>query len=59
MTNEQREALQSLCERYGVEFRETDYRATFDLPSTWVAGYVGGDTSTLYVGVSPEGRVNS
>jgi len=59
MTNEQREALQQLCERYGVTFDESHYRPTFDLPSTWLAGYVGGDSSKLYVGVSPEGRISS
>lgn len=55
MTDAQRAALTSLCERYGVEFDASHYRPTFDLPSDYVAGWVG----TIYVGVSPDGRVSS
>lgn len=59
MTDAQRAALTRLCERYGVEFDASHYRATFDLPSDYVAGWVGGTAGTIYVGVSPDGRVSS
>lgn len=72
MTEAQRKALTRLCERYGVPFREADYWPTFDLPSGYVAGWIGGPDGrpgdaantrengpTLYVGVSAEGQVSS
>jgi hypothetical protein len=39
-------------------------RPTFDLPSTWLAGWVGGEAiqatrPTIYVGCDPEGRISS
>lgn len=75
MTDAQREALQRLCDRYHVEFRESDYRPRFDLPDTYVAGWIGGpqhgfwedgngvmlrsDKTTIYVGVDQDGSVSS
>ena len=64
MTEAQMEALTSLCERYKVPFRPEHYRPTFDLPSDWVAGWVGGyeiqeEHPTIYVGCSPDGRISS
>jgi hypothetical protein len=60
MNQVQEEALRSLCERYKVPFNREDYRPTFDLPSDWVAGWVGGQGHRkLYVGCSPEGRISS
>ena len=55
MTDEQRAALVELTERFNVPFDPDNYRPTFDLPSDWVAGWVG----PIYVGVDPEGRVSS
>jgi hypothetical protein len=77
MTDEQREALKSLCGRYNVEFDENDYVPAWDLPTGWVSGWVGGNEhvarrfdeatgeyvplhgGTIFVGVSPDGSVNS
>lgn len=62
LTQAQRERLQSLCAGYRVEFNEDDYLPTFDLPTGWVAGWVGGQNcpkKTIYVGVSPEGDAHS
>lgn len=42
MTEAQRAALKSLCERYHVEFNEDDYNPDFSLPTGWVSGWVGG-----------------
>jgi hypothetical protein len=42
LTDAQIEALKNLCDRYGVEFRESDYTRAFDLPNGWVNGWVGG-----------------
>lgn len=59
--------LRTLCENYGVEFHAADYKPAFDLPTGWVAGWVGGlvhagtpgFVKTIYVGVSPEGDSHS
>ena len=59
MTDAQREALSNLCERYNVEFNESDYAPIFDLPSGWVAGWIGGEARKLYVGCDPEGSISS
>lgn len=59
MTRLQRDALWSLCGRYGVPFREDDYHPQFDLPRGYVAGWIGGDARKLYVGVSPDGDISS
>ena len=48
-------ALRTLCERFNVPFIPGNYRPTFDLPSDWVAGWVG----PIYVGCSPEGEISS
>lgn len=42
MTDQQRETLRNLCERYHTEFREDDYKPRFDLPDGYVGGWVGG-----------------
>ena len=57
MTDAQRAALQRLSERYNVPFDEADFRPTFDLPTGYVAGWIGKDR--LYVGCSPEGDISS
>lgn len=65
MTEEQVIALYRLCVRYNVPFREKDYYRDFSLPDGYFAGWVGGWTpgsarkKTIYVGVSPDGRVSS
>lgn len=55
MTDTQRTALQKLCERYSVLFDETNYRPQFDLPTGYVAGWVG----PLYVGCGPGGDIHT
>lgn len=55
MTDAQATALRSLCERYRVEFKPEEFFPRFDLPEGWLAGWV----SNIYVGVSPEGDINS
>jgi hypothetical protein len=55
MTEQQATALQSLCERYGVPFEPANFHQRFDLPSDYVAGWVG----PIYVGVSADGDVSS
>jgi len=60
LTPEQVAALTKLCDRYGVKFDPAHYYPPFDLPSGWVAGWVGGAVRRkLYVGCSPEGSVHS
>ena len=61
MNEAQRAALTALCGRYNVPFSESDFRAAFDLPAGYVAGWVY-DThhaGIIYVGVDPEGRISS
>jgi hypothetical protein len=55
MTPQQSQALRELCERYHVPFVASSYRPTFDLPSGYVAGWVG----PIYVGCDPTGRISS
>ena len=55
MTDSQIIALGRLCERYGVVFDSSNYHPAFDLPTGWVAGWVG----PIYVGCSPEGDIHS
>jgi len=55
MTEEQEAALRDLCDRYHVPFDADTFHARFDLPSGYVAGWVG----PIYVGCSPEGRISS
>lgn len=74
MNEAQRKALQDICQRYGVEFREEDYLVfppTSSMMAGWAEGWVGGEaharhraghilpSTTIYVGVSPEGEVHS
>jgi hypothetical protein len=64
MTDAQRAALRDVCGRYHVEFCEDHYFRSFfsDYFEGWVGGSLhaaGNPRSTIYVGVSPEGRVNS
>jgi hypothetical protein len=63
MTAAQETALRDLCERYKVEFNSADYfvqsESAFMAPGYaegWVGGFAAGK---IYVGVDPEGRVNS
>lgn len=55
MNDAQKTALTELCARYHVEFVESDFKGTFELPSGYVAGWVG----PIYVGCSPEGEISS
>ena len=55
MTPAQEAALRSLCERYRVPFNPEDWRAVFDLPPGYVAGWAG----PIYCGCSPEGHISS
>jgi hypothetical protein len=55
MTDEQIVALAKLCDRYNVPFRMQDFAPTFDLPSDYVAGWVG----PIYVGCDADGRISS
>lgn len=59
MTEQQLNRLRILCERYSVAFDADHYRPTFDLPTGWVSGWVGGEPGTIFVGVSPEGDSHS
>lgn len=60
MNEVQRAALVRICERFSVPYDEAHYRPVFDLPSDWVAGWVGGpDHEKLYIGCDPEGRISS
>ena len=66
MTDAQELALRRLCDRYGVRFSVDHYLPQFDLPEGYVAGWIGGSQHawsksqpTIYVGVSPEGKVSS
>lgn len=61
MTNAQRDRLWELCGQYDVSFRETDY---FNDSSGMVEGWIGGrphagESTTLYVGVEPNGQSHS
>ncbi len=57
MTEAQEAALRALCGRYGVPFERTNFPPQFDLPTGYVAGWIGVDK--LYVGCSPEGDISS
>ena len=59
VTEAQRTKLIDICKRYGVSFDEAHYRPTFDLPTGYVGGYIGGDRNLIYVGVDPAGRASS
>ena len=60
LTDGQREALARLCDRYNVEFDESNFLPAWDLPKGWVSGWVGGNEERcLYVGCSPEGEIHS
>jgi hypothetical protein len=53
-TSAQTVALQALCVRFGVEYKAANFRPVSDLPSDWVAGWVG---DRIYVGCDPDGEV--
>jgi len=69
MTTKQRDALWRLCGNYNVDFSELDY--FIDSKTGFAEGWVGGHQTvehpttkqpvpkTIYVGVSPEGEINS
>ena len=71
MTTKQRDKLWELCGRYNVPFREDDYSGPFSGTGLglkgWVEGWIGGvkhnghnnQEKTIYVGVSPDGRIHS
>jgi hypothetical protein len=73
MTAAQETRLRSLCQRYGVTFDTADYHPQFDLPTGYVAGWIGGPEhagafndagerilgGTIYVGVAPNGDASS
>ena len=52
-------ALRALCEGYRVAYDHAHYKPAFDLPKGWVAGWIGGQPTTIYVGCDPEGRISS
>lgn len=62
MNAAQRDALIRLCTRYRVQFDEADY-LVHPPGGVWTPGFaegwVGGDPNTIYVGVGPQGDVNS
>ena len=55
MTKEQEATLRCLCDGYKVTFDAADYHPQFDLPTGYVAGWVG----TIYIGVAPNGDASS
>lgn len=63
----QETALYAICARYNVEYNPDHYHPTGildGLPEGYYAGWVGGwqiqkTHPTLYIGVSPEGRISS
>lgn len=60
----QQAALRGLCGRYNVPYNAEHYTPQFDLPDSWVAGWVGGfaiqkEHPTIYVGCSEAGEVSS
>lgn len=59
MNEAQREAIQALCNRYHVNFDPADYHPAYDLPQGWVAGWIGGVHTTIYIGCDPEGAISS
>jgi hypothetical protein len=66
MTSAQVATLMRLCKQFGVTFDPLDYAPQFDLPSGYVAGWIGGldhghgtENQTIYVGVDPEGAASS
>lgn len=59
LTDQQTDTLRRLCEQRALTFDPDHYQPQFDLPPGYVAGWIGGDTGTIYVGVSPEGDASS
>jgi hypothetical protein len=60
MNEAQATALRTLHERYKVPFDPSQFTPQFDLPTGYVAGWVGAPNyRKLYVGVSPEGEISS
>ena len=63
MNDKQRAALRSLCERYKSTFDESKFHPQFDLPTGYVAGWVGcsvhGKPGSIYVGCAPDGSISS
>jgi hypothetical protein len=55
LTDAQERSLRALCQRYRVEFTPAGFHRRFDLPSEYVAGWVG----PIYVGCDAEGRISS
>jgi hypothetical protein len=62
-TYEQYEKVSDLCHRYREAFKFNDYRlqteGVFGTPAGWLEGWVGGVTTTIYVGVAPNGDSHS
>ena len=64
LTFKQHSALHAICERFKVPFDAGHYKAVFDLPAKWVAGWVGGPHQqevkrTIYIGCGPDGDIHS
>jgi hypothetical protein len=55
LTAAQHKRLRQACADYAAEYDPANYQPTFDLPTGWVAGWVG----PIYVGCSPEGDIHS
>jgi hypothetical protein len=59
MTAAQEATLRRLCDGYKVTFDTADYHPQFDLPTGYVAGWIGGRPGTIYVGVDVVGNASS
>jgi len=59
ITEAQEATLRRLCDGYKVEYNPDHYGPAFDLPTGYVAGWVGGQPGTLFVGVDPDGNASS
>lgn len=62
LTDAQITTLQGLCRGYDVEFDPSHYQRQFDLPDSYVGGWVGGPDhrdQTLFVGVDSDGSASS
>jgi hypothetical protein len=62
MTEAQEAKLRQLCDAYNVEFDAGQYLVfpadSWMMPG-WAEGWVGGDPTTIFVGVSPTGESHS
>ncbi|WP_407107283.1 hypothetical protein [Rhodococcus aetherivorans] len=62
LTDAQAASLEALRVRYQVEYNPDHYRVAppdDTIVPGYALGWVGGVETTIYVGVDPEGRINS